>query len=114
MSSIASREGNVLTTLDWTVVAIARMEKHRSAESKGRLVRFLRQYLRLSPGPRLASERLEALRLFCVRAWHCHVVRGPDMRALIEAGYTRSDAMELLTHITRCRGTAPAIEEHVI
>ena len=114
MSSIASKEGGALTDLHWTVVAIARTDRPRSAEPEGRLTRFLRQAFGPRAVPRLASERLEALRCFCVRAWHRDVIRGQDMRVLIEAGYARSDAIEILMHIASCRGFVPALEEQAI
>lgn len=114
MNSIASKEGESLTDLHWAVVAIARTDSPRSAEPEGRLRRFLR----LTFGPRaalkLSSERLEALRCFCVRAWHRDVIREHDMRALIEAGYARTDAIEILMHIASRRGFAPAIEGQAI
>ena len=114
MSSIAPKEGVSLTELHWTVVAIARTDNPRSAEREG----WLRRFLRLTFGPpaplKLSSERLEALRCFCVRAWHRDVIREQDMRALIEAGYARTDAIEILMHIAGRRGFAPVIEGQTI
>jgi len=87
MSSIVSKEGGSLTDLRWTVVAIARTDKSGSAEPAGQLMRFLRWSFGPPPAPNLASGRLEALRSFCVRAWHRDAVRWQDVRALIAAGY---------------------------
>jgi len=50
-------------------------------------MRFLRWSFGPPPAPNLASGRLEALRSFCVRAWHRDAVRWQDVRALIAAGY---------------------------
>ena len=114
MSSTASHEGGSLTDLHWRVVAIARKDRPRSAETEGRLTRFLRQAFGPRTAPRLASETLEALRCFCVRAWHRDVIREQDMRALVEAGYARSDAIEIITHIASYRVFAPVIEARAI
>lgn len=111
MSFITSEEGGTLTDLHWTVIAIARTDLPRSAEPEGRLMRFLRRSFGEPAAPKLASGRLEALRCFCVRAWHRDAIRWQDVRALIEAGYARSAAVEVLVHIASCRSFAPALEE---
>jgi hypothetical protein len=36
------------------------------------------------------------------------------VRALIEAGYAKAEAIEILVHIASCRGFVPALEEQAI
>jgi len=110
VSSIAAEEERSLTYLDWAVVAIARTEKRHSTEPEGRLTRFLMRFFGLPMAPALASERLEALRRFCVQAWHRDVIRRQDVSALVQAGYATSDATRILVHIAGCRGFAPRLD----
>lgn len=111
MSPITSKEGRSFTDLHWTVVALAPTDRLRSAEWEGQVRRLLRWSFGPPTAPKLASDRLEALRCFCVRAWHRDGIRWQDMRALIEAGYARSDAIDILANIATCRGFAPALEK---
>ncbi|MDB5673065.1 MAG: hypothetical protein JWM65_47 [Sphingomonas bacterium] len=110
----AAKERPSLTYLDWVVVALARTEKCRSVEPEGRLTRFLMRFFGLRTAPALASERLEALRRFCVTAWHRDVIHKRDVSALIEAGYDVSDATQVLMHIVDSRGFAPRLEEQLM
>lgn len=113
MSSIQSREKATLTDLHWTVVAIARADPVHSAKDEGRVMRFLRWVTGLAAAPGLADPRLEALRRFCVVAWHRKVVGARTMRTLADAGYAKSDTIEILAHISRCRGFPPRIQGYL-
>ncbi len=79
----------------------------------GWLNKFLRGLLGLPVARKLANEKLESLRLFCVRAWYWDLIRSKDLRMLMNAGYS-SAVFQILAHIAGYRGFAPTIEEQPI
>ena len=111
MNAIALKLECSLTDLEWKVVDIARADGPRSIKPDGRLTKFLREFFGLPIARKLANEKLEALRRFCVRAWFWDLIRGRDVRALIEAGYTSVDLFQILAHVAGYRGFTPTIEE---
>ena len=114
MNAIALDQGCSLTQVDWRVVEIARMDGPGSIDPEGRVTRFLRAFLALPRARRLASDRAEALRRFCVRAWYGNLIPSNDVRPLIDTGYTRIDVLEILTHVARRRGFTPSLQEDAI
>ena len=77
-----------LTALEWSVVAIARKDDRASLASPGRLSTALRVLFN-KPNPRLADERLEALRRMAVLTWHGgYAVASREVRAFLAAGFT--------------------------
>ena len=114
MNAIALKQGCSLSDLDWRVVEIARMDGPRSIKPDGSFTRFCRNFFGLPIARKLANERLEALRRFCVRAWYWDLIPTSDMRILVEAGYSTPDAFQILRHVARSRGFAPAIQKQGI
>ena len=113
MNAIALKLDCSLTALDWQVIEVARMDGPRSINPDGRLTRFLRDFFGLPITRKLASDKLEALRRFCIRAWYWDLVRSRDVRAVMEAGYTSVDVFQILAHIAGFRGFTPTIEDQV-
>lgn len=111
MNAIALKLECSFTDLEWRVIDTARSDGPRSIKSDGRLTRFLRNFFGLPMTRKLANDKLEALRRFCVRAWFWDLIRSRDVRALIEAGYTSGDIFQILAHVTGYRGFTPTIEE---
>jgi hypothetical protein len=103
-----------LDDLDWRVVEIARSDGPRSLNPDGRFTRFLRDFVGLPVPRKLANEKLEALRRFCVRAWYWDLVRTKDLRMLMNAGYSSAAAFQILAHVAGYRGFSPSIEEQPI
>ena len=103
-----------LTDIDWKVVEVARIDGARAMNPDGRLARFLRSFFGLTIPRGLASERAEALRRFCVRAWHWNVIRTNDMRPLLAAGYSSDDVLQILAHVAGYRGFTPTMQEGAI
>jgi hypothetical protein len=101
-----------LSSLDWKVVDLARRDGRRSILQPGRVERFVHALFGRPIALPLADHRLEALRRFCVRAWHWTLIRVEDTRLAVEAGYTTADPSEILSHIGRCRGVIPSIDRH--
>lgn len=113
MNAIALKLDCSLTALDWQVIEVARMDGPRSINPDGRFTRFLRDFFGLPITRKLASDKLEALRRFCIRAWYWDLVRSRDVRAVMEAGYTSVDVFQILAHIAGFRGFTPTIEDQV-
>ena len=100
-----------LDDLDWRVVEIARTDGPRSLNPDGRFTRFLRDFFGLPVARKLANEKLEALRRFCVRAWYWDLVRSKDLNTLMNAGYSSAAVFQILAHVVRYLGFTPSIEE---
>jgi hypothetical protein len=114
MNAIALKLESSLTNLDWQVIEIARSDGPRSINPDGRVTLFLRDFFGLPIARKLANEKLEALRRFCVRAWFWDLIRTSDMRALMAAGYTSVDLFQILAHVAGYRGFTPTMEEGAI
>lgn len=114
MGGIVKTGKGSLSDFDWKVVKVARRDGPRSLDPDSFLSRFARIFFGLPVPAPLANERLEALRRFCVRAWHWDLVRSNDLRALIGAGYSTADARRILAYVANRRGFAPALRESAI
>ena len=114
MNALPSNRNGSLQELDWRVVEIARADGPRSLNPDGRFTRFLGDFLGLPVAQKLADEKLEALRRFCVRAWYWDLVRSKDLRVLMDAGYSSAAVFQILAHVARHRGFTPSIEEQPI
>ncbi len=92
-----------LTTLEWSVVRIARNDSRRSLklpDRKSALSRFLFS----ETNPRLADPRLEALRRLAVLVWHDgHAVPDDECDAFVSAGFTRGQLHTVRTFIVAAR-----------
>ena len=109
MNAITSHSG--LGSLEWDVVTIARKDGPRSLNPDGLLAVLSRELFGLPVTRRLANEGLEALRRFCVRAWYWDLIRKSDLKALTDAGYSTTDAMQILAHVAKHRGFTPTLQE---
>ncbi|MGZ8360411.1 MAG: hypothetical protein ACXWUX_07805 [Allosphingosinicella sp.] len=114
MSATGLNDECRLTDLDWRVVEVARIDGPRSINPDRRLARFLRHFFGLPIARRLANERAEALRRFCVRAWYWDRIHASDMRPLTDAGYSMADVLRILAHVAGYRGFIPTIQEGAI
>jgi len=111
MNAIPSKLECSFTDLEWRVIETARSDGPWSIKPDGRFTRFLQNFFGLPITRRLANEKLETLRRFCVRAWYWDLIRGRDVRAVMEAGYTSVDVFQILAHVAGYRGFTPTIEE---
>jgi len=114
MNVMALKTECSLTDLEWRVVEMARAHGPRSINPDGRFTKFLREFFGLPIARKLANERLETLRRFCVRAWFWDLIRARDLRELIGAGYTIADVFQILAHVAGYRGFTPSIQEQPI
>ena len=113
MNAIALKLGCSFTDLEWRVIDTARLDGPRSINPDGRFTRFVRDFFCLPITRKLANDKLEALRRFCVRAWFWDLIRSRDIRAVMEAGYTSADVFQILAHVAGFRGFTPTIEDQV-
>lgn len=111
MNATALNPGSTLTQLDWIFVEVARTEDPWSINPDGPLARFLRRFFGFRIPRPLANERGEALRRFCVRAWHWNLIRSKDLIALGKAGYSIADVDQILAHIATVRGVMPSVQQ---
>ena len=109
MNAVMSHPKATLGELEWKVVDMARQDGPRSLNPEGLFVQLSRDLFGLPVARQLANKGLEALRRFCVRAWYWDAVRLRDVRALIDAGYSKSDVRRVLAHIASHRGFAPSV-----
>lgn len=78
-----------LSALEWLVVAVGKQDRLSSLRQPGRLSTALGSLFGPQRNPRLADERLEALRRIAVLSWHYgYVVPGREVSRFIAAGFT--------------------------
>ena len=78
-----------LSALEWLVVAVGKRDRLSSLQQPGRLSMALGALFGPQRNPRLADERLEALRRIAVLSWHYgYVVPGREVSRFIAAGFT--------------------------
>ena len=97
--------------MNWNVIDMAREDGPRSLKPDGFLARLGRGLFGASIPRKLANDSLEALRRFSVRAWFWDFVPAGELRAFMEAGYTRTDARRILSYIAHHRGFTPSLLE---
>ena len=106
-SSLASQpatDHSRLSTLEWSVVAIAQHDPLSSINIPGRLSVALGSLFGQRHNPRLADMRLEALRRIAVLAWHrSYALPVSEIKAFLAAGFTMDNFETLLASISRGR-----------
>ena len=93
---------------------MARIDGPRSLNPDGFWASLARKLFGIAVARGLANEGLEALRRFCVRAWHWDLIRTSDMAALIDGGYSRRDAQQILKHVAWYRGFMPPVQDDLL
>lgn len=94
------------SALEWSVIAVAQNDRLSSLVQPGRMsVALGALFGGKRPNPRLADDRLEALRRMAVHAWHKgYAVPREEIGAFHEAGYTSEQYETLLASISQGRG----------
>ncbi len=78
-----------LSALDWLVVALAKRDRLSSLREPSRLSVAMGTIFGSRGNPRLADERLEALRRIAVLSWHFgYTVPGREVERFLAAGFT--------------------------
>lgn len=100
-----------LMPLEWAVVAIARKDGVASLRRPGRLSTALRALFR-QRNPKLADERLEALRRMAVLTWqNGYTVPSHELRDFLAAGFT-SGQYETMVDSIRAAQARPQSRAH--
>lgn len=91
--------------LEWSVVQLARKDGMGTLRAPGRWAKLHRIIFGERSDPRLADERLEALRHVAVEAWHRGYALHPArIAAFLSAGFTYAHLERLLADVTAIRG----------
>ena len=105
----SSDSSSLLGQLEWDAVEIGRRDGPHAAEPGSLRARFGRFFGLRIKRP-LANERLEALRLFAIRAWYRDELKTKDIRKLFDVGLSSNDVWRVLAHIGERRGFIPEVE----
>lgn len=99
------------TRLEWSVIRLARADGLSSLRDPGRLGRFANWLMGRTGSPKLANERLEALRRMAVLSWHYgFTVPGDEVAGFLSQGFT-PDQYELMVRSIRASiGTPQRID----
>ena len=99
--AIATRPEPEFSALEWSIIRFARNDGLSTIRESGPLRRFLNWVIGRTGNPRLASDRLEALRRIAVLSWNFgSSVPGDDVADFLSAGFT-IDQYELLVSSVR-------------
>ena len=109
MNAISTIEPQRQAHMSWQVIEMARSEGPRSVNPDGIVARVARSLFGLAAPRRLASNELEALRRFSVRAWFWDFVPAKEVQDFLDAGYTVSDARRILAYVAHHRGFTPSL-----
>ena len=95
------------SALEWSIIRLARGDGLSTLGEPGRLGRFWNWLMGRSASPKLASERLEALRRMAVLSWHFgFTVPGDDVANFLSSGFS-ADQYELMVRSIRAAIRTP-------
>ena len=95
------------SNLEWSVIRFARQDSLSTLREPGRLGRFWNWLIGRQGSPKLANERLEALRRMAVLSWHSgFTVHGDDVAEFLSAGFS-PDQYELMVRSIWAALSAP-------
>jgi hypothetical protein len=98
---IAAKPEPEFSALEWSIVRLARTDGLSTIREPGPLRRFFNWVVGRTGNPRLASDRLEALRRIAVLSWNFGFsVPGEDVADFLSAGFS-PDQYELLVSSVR-------------
>jgi hypothetical protein len=110
MNAMTQIEQRRLGSKDWQIVEMARKDGPRSLNPDSFVSRLARNLFGVPVPRRLASDELEALRRFSVRAWFWDFVRDSDVEAFLDAGFTMANAQRILAYVAHHRGFTPSFQ----
>lgn len=99
--------GERLSALEWSVVALARRDRRSSLNRPSRMSTALRAIFN-QRNPKLADERLEALRRIAVLTWRDgYTVPSHEVATFLEAGFTPGQYETMVDSIGVARRARP-------
>lgn len=109
MNATTHIERQPLGKMDWSVIEMARKDGPRSLNPDGLVSRIARDFFGMPLPRRLASDQLEALRRFSVRAWYWDYVPASEVQDFLDAGYAVANAERILAYVAHHRGFTPSL-----
>jgi hypothetical protein len=107
MPPVAPTTTPEFSPLEWSIIRLARVDGLSTIRSPGPLRRFYNWLIGRTGSPKLANDRLEALRRISVLSWHFGFsVPGDDVAEFLAEGFT-GDQYELLVSSIRRAATPP-------
>ena len=92
------------SALEWSVIAIAQRDSLDSLEAPGRIAQGMSVLLGSRQNPRLADDRLEALRRTAVLVWHAsEPLDDEEIETFLAADFTRAQYDLLTASVARGR-----------
>jgi hypothetical protein len=92
------------SALEWSVIALAERDRPSSLREPGRVASALGAVFGFSRSPRLADERLEALRRIALLSWRRgYSVESQEVRSFLAAGFTAAQYELLVDSIAVAR-----------
>ncbi|CAN5325585.1 hypothetical protein BH09PSE3_BH09PSE3_25390 [soil metagenome] len=106
--SFADVARSTFTALEWSVIALAKMDTLNSLKAPGRVARAMGSIFGRGTQSRLADPKLEALRRLAIHAWR----RGfalpvSELDNFVAAGFTMDKAEILLASVAGQRSARP-------
>ena len=99
--AIAAKPEPEFSALEWSIIRLARTDGLSTLRERGPVRRFFNWVVGRSSNPKLANDRLEALRRISVLSWNFGFsVPGEDVADFLSAGFT-PDQYELLVSSVR-------------
>lgn len=106
-SALRTAADNRLTALEWSVVALARRDRISTLRAPGAWSKATRWLLR-QRNPRLADDRLEALRRMAVLSWRDgYMVPSHEVRDFLAAGFTPGQYETMVNYTADARRLPP-------
>ncbi|HET6942500.1 MAG TPA: hypothetical protein VFH89_10090 [Sphingomicrobium sp.] len=109
MNAVSTIEPHRQVKMSWQIIDMARRDGPHSLNPDSIVARIARGLFGIPAPRRLASDGLETLRRFSVRAWFWDYVPAEEVKAFLDAGYTVSDATRILAYVAHHRGFRPAL-----
>jgi hypothetical protein len=104
---MATGDDHDFSALEWSVIRLARIDALWTIRSAGPLRRFWNALVGRT-NPRLANERLEALRKIAVLSWHFgFTIPGEDVADFLSAGFSPAQYELLVTSIVKSTNPSP-------
>ena len=105
--AITARPNPEFSALEWSIIRLARNDSLSTIREPGPIRRLLNRVIGRAGNPRLANDRLEALRRISVLSWNFgFTVPGDDVADFLTAGFT-VEQYELLVSSVRARQLRP-------
>lgn len=94
------------SSLEWSIIRLARADGLWTIRAPGLVRRFFHWVIGRTGSPKLANERLEALRRMAVLSWkHGFSVSGEDVAEFLTAGFTPEQYELLVSSVSAAAGT---------